>query len=96
MANSKVLEEALPRKGTSCPQRSYAFITTLQGKMGHRGTFLQHDYFISFLKIYLLESMPVCMRAVGGAESKGERESPADSPLSMEPNAGLDLTTLRL
>jgi len=31
----------------------------------------------------------------GGAESEGGRESQADSPLSMEPDMGPDLTTLR-
>ena len=32
---------------------------------------------------------------MGGAEGEEERESQADSPLSVEPNVGLDLTTLR-
>jgi len=30
----------------------------------------------------------------GGAEGKGEREPQADSPLSMEPDMGLDSGTL--
>ena len=35
-------------------------------------------------------------RAVGGgAEGQGERESQADSLLSMDPNVGLDHMTLR-
>ena len=37
----------------------------------------------------------MCMSAGGGAEGEGERESQADSPLSMEPDMGLDLTTLK-
>ena len=32
---------------------------------------------------------------MGGAEREREKESQADSTLSMELNAGLDLTTLR-
>ena len=31
----------------------------------------------------------------GGAEGEGERESQADFTLSIEPNVGLDLKTLR-
>ena len=31
----------------------------------------------------------------GGSRDVGDRESQADSMLSMEPNAGLDLMTLR-
>jgi len=31
----------------------------------------------------------------GGAEGEGERESQADSPLSAEPDAALDLRSLR-
>jgi len=34
-------------------------------------------------------------RAEVGAEGKRERESHAGSPLSMEPDTGLDLRTLR-
>ena len=36
-----------------------------------------------------------CMQAEGGAEGEGERESQADSVLSMEPNVGLNFMTLR-
>ena len=42
------------------------------------------------LKIYLL-----ILESRGGAEGERGRESQADSSLSVEPNSGLDFTTLR-
>ena len=44
-----------------------------------------------FLKIYVIERESVCKQG----EGKRERESQADSPLSVEPDVGLDLRTLR-
>ena len=45
--------------------------------------------FLCFKDLFILEKERV------RREEEGERESQADSPLSMEPNIGLNLTTLR-
>ena len=55
---------------------------------------------ISFLKILLIFLLRERERksvriSRGGAKGEGERESQADSELSVEPEAGLSLTTLR-
>ena len=48
-----------------------------------------------FLKIYLFLLERARARAGGGAEGEGERKSQADPLLSVEPNVGLDHTSLR-
>ena len=55
--------------------------------------------FFFFFKTYLFilerQTERAHMQARGGAEGDGERESQVDLPLSAEPNAGIDLITLR-
>jgi len=58
-------------------------------------------FFVVFIQVY--RNFPLFLFFLrfiyffggGGVEGEGERESGADSMLSVEPNVGLDLTTLR-
>ena len=59
--------------------------------------FLCNSTFTFVFEIYLFEREKggVAVGWRGGAEGGTGRESQADSSLSVEPNLGLDLTTLR-
>ena len=50
-------------------------------------------YVCMYVFIYLRERKRIWIKAGGGAEGKGERESQANSTLSMEPNTRLDPMT---